>query len=345
MSTDFSFTIERYGVAGEEEQLLERAELVRSGDGFACRIDGEDRVLDAEDVPAAIASTPMLCEIRANEVTRITATGAAYDHLPLVLTVPGDPDDFDADAWSDTLEAEHATQEWVVQPGWARALYVNDERWGCWQTADGPRALPQDWPMVGLMKRWAAMSFSELLSMTSGLDQVTIGLATPGVIAACFLPDVHAWEPDIPAALWKRGDAAADARVFTEWLLGWAPDGWSGGDPNFSAMMAQLFVQSTGYGSDIPTSGAMLCAGNTPPGFMDGDSAHWELSVGLDRPTIEQVLDAIAERGEPFADIVTAARDPESPQGKARRDALEEWERDRDEGAFALIAREAGYEL
>jgi hypothetical protein len=100
--------------------------------------------------------------------------------------------------------------------------------------------------------------------MTSGLDQVAIGLATPGVIAACFLPDVHAWEPEIPAAVWKRGDADADASVFAEWLLAWAPDGWSGGDPNFSTMMAQLFVESAGYGSEFPTSGEMLCAGGSP---------------------------------------------------------------------------------
>jgi hypothetical protein len=340
VSTHFTYVIERYGAGGEEEQLLHRAELVCAGDGFVCRVDGQDRIFEAHDVPAAIASDPMLCEVHANEITRITATGEAYDYLPLVLAVPGDPDDFDEDEWSETLADEHTQEE-------SRVLYVNDERWGCWRTADGPRLLPRDrdWPMVGLVEVWAEMSFSELLSMTSGLDKVSIGLTTPGVIAACFLPDVTAWEAEIPAALWTRGDTSADAEVFTDWLLGWAPDGWSGGDPNFSAMMAQLFVESTGYGSDIPTSGAMLCAGNTAPGFMDGDSAQWELSVGLDQATTELVLDSIARRGGQFAEIVTAAREPESPQGKARRAALEQWEQERDQGAFALIAREAGYEV
>ncbi len=66
----------------------------------------------------------------------------------------------DPGGWSDTLAAEHAEQEWVVQPGSRRALYVNDERWGTWQTSDGPRALPQDWPMVGLTEVWAELSFS-----------------------------------------------------------------------------------------------------------------------------------------------------------------------------------------
>jgi hypothetical protein len=55
VSTAFAHTIERYGVAGEVEELLERAELVRGGDGFVCRVDGEDRLLEAHDVAAAIA--------------------------------------------------------------------------------------------------------------------------------------------------------------------------------------------------------------------------------------------------------------------------------------------------
>lgn len=343
MSTTFTYVIERYSAAGEDEELLERAELVGDSGGFVCLATSEERILDADDVPTAIASTPTLCEIRANQITRITASGAAFDHLPLVLSVPGDPDEFDQDAWSDALAAEHAEQEWVVQPGWCRVLYVNDERWGIWRTAEGSRALPQDWPMVGLREVWAELSFSELLSMTSGLDQVTIGLATPGVVAACFLPDVHAWEAEIPAAVWKRGDTAADAQVFAQWLLGWAPDGWSRGDENFSAMMAQLFVESSGYGSEFPTSGAMLCAGGSPVGYMDGDSAQWRLSVSLSPATTERVLDAIAARGGRFADIVTAARDPESPQGKARREALGRWQEERDQHAFAVIALEAGY--
>jgi hypothetical protein len=108
--------------------------------------------------------------------------------------------------------------------------------------------------------------------------------------------------------------------------------------------MAQLFAESAGYGSEFPTSGELLCAGGTAVGFMDGDSALWQLSVNLDPTTVERVLDAIAARGGRFADIVTAAGDPESEKAKARRVALEEWERYRDQGAFALIAREAGYQ-
>jgi hypothetical protein len=77
---------------------------------------------------------------------------------------------------------------------------------------------------------------------------------------------------------------------------------------------------------------------------MDGDSAVWQLSVNLDPATVELVLEAIAARGGQFADIVTAARDPKSEQAKARRVALEEWELDREQGAFALIARESGYQ-
>ena len=53
---------------------------------------------------------------------------------------------------------------------------------------------------------------------------------------------------------------------------------------------------------------------------------------------------AIGQRGSHFADIVTAARDPESSEGRARRAALHQWEHDRDQNAFDLIAHEAGYE-
>jgi len=344
MNTDFIYVIERYGVEGEEEQLVERAELVRTANGLVCRGEGGDVVLAADDVMTAIAGAPMLNEIRADHITRITATGEAYDHLPLVLTVPGDRDDFDESAWSETLAEEHTEQVWVIQPGRCRVLYVNSERWGAWRTPDGPRALPEGWPMVGLSKFWAELKFSELLSMTSGLDQATIGLATPGAVAACFLGDEGMGNPDQEASVWKRGDADADARLFANWLLDWVPNGWMISDDNFRAMLAQLFVEAALHDRNgIPTAGAMLCAGGTSVGFMDQDSSEWRLDVGLDRATVELVLDAIAERGGRFAEIVAAARDPQSLQGQARRLALAEWEQDRNQFAFGLVESEAEY--
>ena len=197
--------------------------------------------------------------------------------------------------------------------------------------------------MVMLSPTWGELSFSELLSMTCGLDQATIGLATPGAVAACFHGDEGMGNPDQQASVWKRADAKADARLFIDWLLDWVPGGWMTHDDNLSALLAQLFIEAALHGRDgIPTAGAMLCAGGPPVGFMDGDSAEWKLAVDLEPVTVDLALDAIAERGGRFADIVTAARDPQSPQGMARSAAIEKWEQERDEDAFALIAREAG---
>lgn len=309
MTSEFSYVIERYGVGGATEELLERAELIRAGEGLVCRVAGEERLLDATEVPAAIGSDPLLCEVRADQVTRITATGAAYAELPLLLVVPGDPDDFDENAWSDTLAQEHTCEEWVVQPGRLRALYVNGDRWGCWRTLDGPRALPQDWPMVGLSTIWGELDFSELMSMTSGLDQATIGLATPGAVATCFLADENLGNPDQQAAVWKRGDAHADAQMFVTWLLDWFPAGWHIRDENFSAMMAQLFIESTQHGRNgISTSGGMLVAGSENTlDFGDSDSSEWRLLVNLPPETINHALEGIARRGPRFADIGIAA--------------------------------------
>ena len=93
---DFTYVIERLDVSGEEEELIERAELVCEGDALVCLVQGrEARTLEATDVPSAIAGEPVLSEIRANQITRITANDVVYEELPLILQVPGDPDEFD----------------------------------------------------------------------------------------------------------------------------------------------------------------------------------------------------------------------------------------------------------
>lgn len=100
--TDFAYVVERFDVSGEEEERIERAELVREGDALVCLVQGrEERTLKAADAPSAIAGEPVLSEIRANQITRITADDLLYEELPFLLQVPGNPDDFDATLWSE----------------------------------------------------------------------------------------------------------------------------------------------------------------------------------------------------------------------------------------------------
>jgi len=190
MNENFTYKISRFGVSAETEMLKQHAELVCEHGALILRVDGEaDWTLTTTNVASAIAEDPTLSEIRANQITRITAGGAALELLPFTLSVPGDPDDFDEALWSKTLADEHTHQDWVVQPGRCRVAYVNDDRWCPWPTADGPRMLPEDWPTVRLSSTWARLTFTETASMTSGLDEITLGLVTPGVVAACRDPD------------------------------------------------------------------------------------------------------------------------------------------------------------
>ena len=86
MNEHFTYTISRFGVSAETETLLQHAELVREHGALVLRVAGEaDRKLTTKDVSVAIAEDPTLSEIRANQITRITAGGAALNLLPLSL--------------------------------------------------------------------------------------------------------------------------------------------------------------------------------------------------------------------------------------------------------------------
>lgn len=137
--TDFTYVIERFDVSGEEEELIERAELVCEGDALVCLVQGRDeRTLEATDVPSAIAGEPMLSEIRANQITRVTASDDVYDELPFLLQVAGDPDDFDATLWSAEMMEEHTALD-DLDRNMFRVAYVNGLRWFAYPTIDGDR--------------------------------------------------------------------------------------------------------------------------------------------------------------------------------------------------------------
>jgi biotin operon repressor len=326
MDEPFTFTISRFGVSADTEMLMQHAELVRADGALILRVDGEaDRTLRTTDVASAIAEESTLSEIRANQITRITAAGAALNLLPLTLCVPGDPDDFDETLWSKTLANEHTYQNWVVQPGRCRVAYVNDDRWCPWPTTDGPRMLPEDWPTVRLFSTWARLTFTETASMTSGLDEITLGLVTPGVVAACRDPD----SGSLKVATWKRtGEPTDDAQIVVEWLLDWVPGFYTRSD-GFKALMTQLYVEAELHGrSGDELSGGALAAGwKTGLGFGDTDTSEWTLELATPGNAGSIALDLIADMNERLSAIVTAARDPASPEGRARQAVLEQWHR------------------
>jgi hypothetical protein len=105
------YEIARYDVRTEKEVLIECAQLFSENGQLRRRMDdGPEVVCSDSDVVAVIGADPALCEIRANQVTRITGDPAVLEELPFVLRVLGHRDDFDESLWSEAMSGEHATQ-------------------------------------------------------------------------------------------------------------------------------------------------------------------------------------------------------------------------------------------
>ncbi len=209
-----------------------------------------------------------------------------------------------------------------------RVLYVNGYQWGAFETEDGWRLLPDDngdWDFydngqIPALDMWGRITFGESASMTYGLDIGMIGLITPGVVITTWEPD----EQDAVISLNRRGD---DAEAFLGWLLdGGVCAEYFGCDEAGQILMTQLFV-GVAIGHEWGhIAGDYLMAGTDYLEEVMGAyrTSEWTLDIGLDSSTVSAVLDRIVERGGPLADIVIAAREPDSPPGRARRAALDE---------------------
>jgi len=237
------------------------------------------------------------------------------------------------------MRDEHTTQWWAAQPGVNRPLYVNGERWSAFPTANADRMLPEGGDsLIRLTPCWGRLSFCENGGMTSGVNWTIVGLVTPVAVACATLMDPGI-TGDHDFVLWRRGsNAMDDARMFVEWLLdGGLLPYLSADDLQLQAMLAQLFVEASMKNSNgVGVPGSFLAAGagmEWGSGYLDLDSSEWELELNLVPAVIDAILDVMAERQVPrLCEIVTAARDPASPAGVARRDALEEWFDDFSEG-------------
>jgi hypothetical protein len=327
MGTELVYKIARYDVHTDEEVLIEGAQVF-SRDGTLWRRvnDGPETVCPETDVAAMIGADAVLGEVRANQVTRITAEGEALRDLPLVLRVPGHGEDFDESLWS--VAMQHHLDYWdTAARGMYRVLYVNGARWGAWPTPEGERMLPEgndEWE-PSLTPRVAELSFMESASRTSGTDTTAMGVLTPGAVVFIthFDADSGYYYEVVPS---RGGDAA----VFVDWLLdSKLARNYFGGDPSGHALLAQLFVDAAMHGLNSETvAGSRLVAGTDAAGspFGSSDTSDWTLELNIAPAMINAVLDRLAERGPQVADVVMAARDPSSPAGLARRAALEQWE-------------------
>jgi hypothetical protein len=328
--TGFIYVIERFDVSGEEEELIERAELVRHGDALVCLVQGrEDHTVDATDVPAAIAGETVLSEIRANQITRITADDLLYEELPFILQVPGDPDEFDATLWSEVMLEEHTTTDDFGR-NMFRVAYIKGLRWFAYPTVGGgSRMLLESELSPGLpdVRTWAILTIAE-----DGLgqeDSFQIGLTTELAVVATHARTESMIAEHKPVILCRSAaDPAEQAAMTVDWLLDWVPQQFGVENEAHRQMLAQLLVEVAvrrNMKEGIPAS--YLAAGNREQP-VDAANAIWNLELYLPSEARVHVADIIAQRGPAMAEIVTAATNLESPEARSRRSAVEalgEW--------------------
>lgn len=328
--TAFIYVIERFDVSGAEEELIERAELVRDGDALVCLVQGrEDHTVEFTDVPSAIAGETALSEIRANQITRITADDLLYEELPFILQVPGDPDEFDATLWSAVMTEEHTTTDDFVR-NMFRVAYVNGLRWFAYPTVGGgSRMLLESELSPGLpdVRDWAILTIAE--DGLSQEDSFQIGLTTELAVVATHAHTKSMIADPKPVILCRSATSPAELAAMTvDWLLDWVPQQLGVENEPHLQMLAQLLVEVAvrrNMTKEIPAS--YLAAGHREQP-VDAANAIWNLELHLPAEARAHIADIIARRGPAMAEVVTAATNPESPEARSRRSAVEalgEW--------------------
>jgi len=190
MISEFIYRIDRDGVDSEigAENLIGRTELVAHEGVLAVRYpDGTERNVTGSDVRTIVASDPALHVINTDS-TSIYGRREVLDHLPLLLQVGDDRHYVEIDGWE--CAVLETTDGWrVVEEGYR---------------IDNDLVLPVE---------WAAVSFIEEASRTSGTTSGRLGLITPAVVADFYYDDDGGGRI---LTLSPRGDDAATLR---NWLV------------------------------------------------------------------------------------------------------------------------------
>lgn len=312
MPEEILYEISRYTDSVADEMLINRTQVVRMQDYFVRRTEaGLESRLTGTDVLSAISADSLLSDVYAEHDTRITATAQLAAQLPLVLHAR--LSDSEAEAAPHHLDAD----EW--------RLLVNDARWAPFLTTqDSYALLPADPPEVDLFTTWAAMNFSETDSRTSGDDRASIGLATADVVVTTTLLDPLIDSPEYPVRMWRRGRTQADdAALIAEWFTGNDLSDYLGIDPR---MLVRLFAATANEPDTHKICYGDYLALNTPSREETGGTptSEWRLRLNLSPEVIGLALDTIADTNTEFNDIVTAARDPQSPAAHTWNDLLAE---------------------
>lgn len=306
MAGESVYEISRYDMRAAGETLIERFQLYRDIDPVV-----------------RIGADASLNEVRANQLTRITAVPEIAAVLPLLLTVPrdrgGSGESLRRAATPDRRAARGGTQ-----PGSSRVLYVNDDRWARFRAPNGTdQLLPADWPIVARAQSWARLSFSATGGVVSDSDATELGLATPAVAvdAGRLDPLVDHAEPAV--RVWRRdGTPADDARIILSWLYDNAITDHRGVT---AGLLVYLFIEAalnspdgrwTCDGEFLATlAGVAECVGTTA-------GVKWSLTLHLAPEVVEAALAAIADSDPRWRYAIIAARDPESPAGRVRQRLL-----------------------
>lgn len=114
-----------------------------------------------------------------------------------------------------------------------------------------------------------------------------------------------------------------------DWLLDCIPNQLGLQDEAHRQMLAQLLVEvAVRQNKKENAPASYLAAGHRDQPVDAGDSAHWNLWIYLPDVTGDVLAELVAQRGPGMAEIVTAATNPDSPEGRSRRAAVEalgEW--------------------
>ncbi len=138
------------------------------------------------------SAMPELAMVRACEVMQITADTTVRAWLPLWLTSAGDDSTTESHDWPEAARDQLVDDDWedlVADIGGdvERPVIVNGHPWAVVSTRDGSSrvipvkgAAPGDrFDFGGFESVWVSWTFSELDSMTCGLNVSTIGELTP----------------------------------------------------------------------------------------------------------------------------------------------------------------------